>query len=121
MPCGVKRAMAQPFTSQGSSSKPFDGRPGPPVGSGPPLSCDNSCHYTQGFPAGSRILRFSIGHRLFVSVLLAMLTVAAAGIGLMRHRVMQSFSEYAVNIELDRLEELSQDLARRHAEHGSWG
>src|SRR5205085_4737820 len=50
-----------------------------------------------------------------------MLAVAAAGIGLMRHKVMQSFSEYAVNIELDRLEELSQDLGRRHAQHGSWG
>jgi two-component system sensor histidine kinase BaeS len=66
-------------------------------------------------------LRISIGHRLFVSVLLAILIVAAAGIGLTRYRVMQSFSEYAVNIELDRLEELSQDLGRRHAQHGSWG
>jgi two-component system sensor histidine kinase BaeS len=65
-------------------------------------------------------LRISIGHRLFASVLLAMLAVAAAGIVLMRHNVMRSFSEYAANIELDRLEELSRDLGRRHAEHGSW-
>jgi two-component system, OmpR family, sensor histidine kinase BaeS len=65
-------------------------------------------------------LRISIGHRLFVSVLFAMLTVAAAGIGLMRVKVLQSFSEYAVNIELDRLEELSQDLGRRYAKQSSW-
>jgi two-component system sensor histidine kinase BaeS len=65
-------------------------------------------------------VRISIGHRLFVSVLLATLIVEAAGIGLMRHRVLRSFSEYAVHIELDRLEELSQDLGRRHAQAGSW-
>jgi two-component system sensor histidine kinase BaeS len=73
-----------------------------------------------GFYLWIIILRISIGHRLFVSVLLAILAVAAAGIGLMRHKVMQSFSEYAVNIELDRLEELSQDLGRRYALQGSW-
>lgn len=65
-------------------------------------------------------MRISIGHRLFVSVLLAMLAVAATGITLMRHQVMQSFSEYAVNIELDRLEGLAQDLGRRYVEQGSW-
>jgi two-component system sensor histidine kinase BaeS len=66
------------------------------------------------------ILRLSIGLRLFASVLLAIVAVAAAGIGLMRHNVMQSFSEYAVNIELDRLDELSRDLGRRYAANGSW-
>lgn len=66
------------------------------------------------------ILRFSIGHRLFLSVLLAILAVAAAAIALMRHNVMGSFSEYAVQIELDRLDELSQDLGRSYAKHGSW-
>ena len=65
-------------------------------------------------------MRFSIGLRLFASVLLAIVAVAAAGIGLMRHNVMQSFSEYAVNIELDRLEELSRDLGSRYLAAGSW-
>ena len=65
-------------------------------------------------------MRFSIGHRLFASVLLAMLAVAVAGILLMRQNVMNSFGEYAVNIELDRLQGLSNDLARRYREHGSW-
>jgi two-component system sensor histidine kinase BaeS len=65
-------------------------------------------------------LRFSIGHRLFVSVLLAMLAVAATGIGLMRQKVTQSFSEYAVNIELDRLDELARELGRLRQQQGDW-
>ena len=65
-------------------------------------------------------MRFSIGHRLFACVLLAILAVAAAGIGLMRHNVMGSFAEYAVSIELDRLDELSGDLARQYRAQGSW-
>jgi two-component system sensor histidine kinase BaeS len=66
-------------------------------------------------------LRISIGHRLFASVLLAILAVAATGIVLMRQNVLRSFSEYAVNIELDRLEELSSALARRYQSGGGWG
>lgn len=65
-------------------------------------------------------MRISIGHRLFASVLLAILAVAVAGILLMRHNVMNSFGEYAVNIELDRLEGLSNELAARYREQGSW-
>lgn len=65
-------------------------------------------------------MRISIGHRLFASVLLAMLVVAATGIALMRHKVLRSFSEYAANIELDRLDELSHELGRRYAEGGGW-
>ncbi|WP_460829632.1 hypothetical protein, partial [Massilia agilis] len=65
-------------------------------------------------------MRISIGHRLFASVLLAILAVAVAGIALMRHNVMRSFSEYAVNIELDRLEELSHDLGARRGSRGGW-
>jgi two-component system sensor histidine kinase BaeS len=67
------------------------------------------------------ILRVSIGHRLFAAFLLSMLAVAATGIALMRHNVMRSFSEYAANIELDRLDELSRDLGQRHAKAGGWG
>lgn len=66
-------------------------------------------------------LKISIGLRLFASVLLSILVVAAGGIALMRHNVLNSFSEYAANIELDRLEQLSQDLAARHQAQGGWG
>jgi two-component system sensor histidine kinase BaeS len=65
-------------------------------------------------------LRISIGLRLFASVLLAILAVAATGIGFMRQNVMQSFSEYAANIELDRLDELSHALVRRYEAGRRW-
>jgi two-component system sensor histidine kinase BaeS len=65
-------------------------------------------------------LRFSIGHRLFASVLLAILAVAATGIVLMRQNVLHSFSEYAASIELDRLEGLAAAVGRRYGEAGGW-
>lgn len=65
-------------------------------------------------------MRISIGHRLFASVLLAILVVAVAAIALMRQNVMSSFGEYAVSIELDRLDQLSSRLAQRYRERGSW-
>lgn len=66
-------------------------------------------------------MRFSIGHRLFASVLLAILAVAATAVVLMRQNVLSSFGEYAVNIELDRLEQLSGDIARQYTLHKNWG
>jgi two-component system sensor histidine kinase BaeS len=72
------------------------------------------------FSLQKAILRFPIGHRLFVAVLLAILAVAATGIALMRQNVLRSFSEYAANIELDRLEGLSAALARRYDTAGGW-
>jgi two-component system sensor histidine kinase BaeS len=65
-------------------------------------------------------LKISIGHRLFASVLLAILAVAATAIVLMRQNVMSSFGEYAVNIELDRLEQLSGDIARQYQQRKGW-
>lgn len=65
-------------------------------------------------------MRISIGHRLFASVLLAILAVAATAIALMRQNVMNSFGEYAVNIELDRLEQLSGELARQYQVGKNW-
>jgi two-component system sensor histidine kinase BaeS len=65
-------------------------------------------------------LKISIGLRLFASVLLAILAVTASAVFLLRQNVLESFSDYAVQIELDRLEELRDDLARRHARHGGW-
>jgi two-component system sensor histidine kinase BaeS len=65
-------------------------------------------------------VRLSIGHRLFVSVLLAILAVAASAIMLLRQQVTDSFSEYAQGIELDRLDELSSALASGYRAHGGW-
>lgn len=65
-------------------------------------------------------MRVSIGHRLFASVLLAILAVAATAIVLMRQNVMTSFGEYAVNIELDRLDELSGAVARQYRAGNNW-
>lgn len=65
-------------------------------------------------------MRFSIGHRLFASVLLAILAVAVTAIALMRQNVMSSFGDYAVSIELDRLDQLSGTLAARHQKHKNW-
>lgn len=71
-------------------------------------------------PSGAS-LKISIGLRLFASVLLAILAVAASAVFLLRQNVLQTFGAYATEIELDRLEELNTDLARRYAGHGGWG
>jgi two-component system sensor histidine kinase BaeS len=63
-------------------------------------------------------VRISIGQRLFLSVLLAILGVVATAIVLMRQNVTRSAGEYALNIELDRLDELSRALATRYARAG---
>ena len=65
-------------------------------------------------------MKISIGLRLFISVLLAILAVAASAVWLLRQNVLESFGDYAAQIELDRLDELSSDLARRHARQGDW-
>ena len=65
-------------------------------------------------------MRIGIGHRLFVAVLLAILTVAGAGVLLLRQNVLNGFGDYAVAIELDRLEELSNAVARQYHIHGNW-
>jgi two-component system sensor histidine kinase BaeS len=71
-------------------------------------------------PRFSATLTFSIGHRLFASVLLAILAVAAGAVFLLRHNVLAGFGDYAVAIELDRLDELSAALARRYRSQGGW-
>jgi two-component system sensor histidine kinase BaeS len=65
-------------------------------------------------------LKFSIGHRLFASVLLAILAVAVCAVLLLRQNVLASFGDYAVGIELDRLDELSTALARQYRTRGGW-
>lgn len=65
-------------------------------------------------------MKISIGLRLFFSVLLAILAVTASAVWLLRQTVLEGFGDYAVQIELDRLEGLSNDLARRYADAGGW-
>jgi two-component system sensor histidine kinase BaeS len=65
-------------------------------------------------------MKISIGHRLFVSVLLAIVAVAATAVALMRQNVVDSFGDYALQIELDRLDQFAGSLSQRHAEHGDW-
>ena len=73
-----------------------------------------------GLPRFFATLKFSIGHRLFASVLLAILAVAAGAVFLLRQNVLASFGDYAVGIELDRLDELTAALARQYRSHGGW-
>jgi len=63
-------------------------------------------------------LKVSIGHRLFASVLLAILAVAAGAVYLLRQNVLAGFGDYAVGIELDRLDELSGSLGRQYRGNG---
>ncbi|MGH8855584.1 MAG: hypothetical protein ACREWI_15080, partial [Telluria sp.] len=65
-------------------------------------------------------MKLSIGHRLFVSVLLAILAVVASAVYLLRQNVLAGFGDYAVGIELDRLDELSGALAARYQARGGW-
>ncbi|MFP5394409.1 MAG: HAMP domain-containing protein, partial [Gammaproteobacteria bacterium] len=65
-------------------------------------------------------MKFSIGHRLFAAVLLAILAVTATGIVLMRQNLVASFSTYAVEIELDRLQQLSNFISQQYVRTGGW-
>jgi len=65
-------------------------------------------------------VKIGIGHRLFAAVLLAILTVAGAGVLLLRQNVLQGFGDYAQAIELDRLDELSAALAGQYRLRGGW-
>jgi two-component system sensor histidine kinase BaeS len=65
-------------------------------------------------------VKFSIGVRLFIAVLLSIIAVAALALLLMAEKVRDSFSDYATQIELHRLEEVSQSLLARYAEKENW-
>jgi two-component system sensor histidine kinase BaeS len=65
-------------------------------------------------------MKFSIGQRLFVAVLLAITAVSAAGLAVMRANVLHSFSTYAAKIELDRLQGLTDALQAQYGAHAGW-
>lgn len=65
-------------------------------------------------------MKFSIGVRLFIAVLLSIFGVAALALALMAEKVSESFADYAIQIELNRLQEISDALQMRYAEHQDW-
>ena len=76
--------------------------------------------YDERSPIPYGNMKIGIAHRLFAAVLLAILTVAGAGVLLLRQNVLQGFGDYAQAIELDRLDELSTALARHYRQQGAW-
>lgn len=62
----------------------------------------------------------SIAHRLFLSVLLAMLAIMLASGLVLRQRVLSSFGDYAVAIELDRLDELATSISEQYRTSAGW-
>ena len=65
-------------------------------------------------------MKFSIGLRLFFAFLLSIFGVAAIGVVLMAGKVSDSFSDYAIQIELNRLQEVSESLQMRYAVQKNW-
>ena len=65
-------------------------------------------------------MKFSIGLRLFIAVLIASFGVAALGLVLINKKISESFSDYAIQIELDRLQQISESLQQRYAQHQNW-
>ncbi|MBY0572162.1 MAG: HAMP domain-containing protein [Undibacterium sp.] len=66
-------------------------------------------------------MKFSIGLRLFVTVLLSITTVAIVALLLMQEKVSSSFADYAIKIELARLQEVSDAIEEQYAKQKDWG
>jgi len=69
---------------------------------------------------GLTVVRFSIGHRLFLAALLAILAVAVLGVALVRWRLLDGHATSAVVDEMPLLDALVDTLATRYAQHGGW-
>lgn len=65
-------------------------------------------------------MKFSIGLRLFFAVLLSILSVALISLLVMSEKVISNFSDYAANIDLDRLHEVSNELSAQYRVHRDW-
>ncbi len=65
-------------------------------------------------------IKFPIALRLFLAVLLAILSVAAVVVMVMRDRFSHNFYDYATKIELDRLDDLSHSLQTQYHQHQNW-
>jgi two-component system sensor histidine kinase BaeS len=65
-------------------------------------------------------MKLSIGWRLFFAVLVSLITIVTVALFLMREKVSSSFADYALKIELDRLQEVSVAIQAQYAEQGDW-
>ncbi len=65
-------------------------------------------------------MKFSIGLRLFFAVLLSILSVALISLLVMSEKVISNFSDYAANIDLDRLHEVSNELSAQYRVNHDW-
>lgn len=66
------------------------------------------------------MLKLSLGWRLFIAVLLSMICIVAIALYLMRDKVSNSFADYALKIELDRLQEVSDEIKSQYAQNRDW-
>lgn len=65
-------------------------------------------------------LKISIGLRLFFSFLISIVSVVALSLFVMREKVAKNFSNYAVQIEFDRLHGLYQNLQDKYEKNQNW-
>ena len=70
-------------------------------------------------------MKFSIGHRLFLAVLLSVVTVAAVGLELVRWKLFDNFSGHTLsaeagNVEQERLGNLTYALSTQYRKHNDW-
>jgi two-component system sensor histidine kinase BaeS len=65
-------------------------------------------------------VKFSIGLRLFFAVLLSIMSVALISLLVMSEKVISNFSDYAANIDLDRLHEVSNELSAQYRINRDW-
>lgn len=66
------------------------------------------------------IVKFPIGLRLFLALLTSTFAVAVISLLLLSGSLLNVFSDYTVKIDLDRLEEVSNDIAASYAQNGDW-
>ena len=65
-------------------------------------------------------LRLTVGHKLFLSVLLVSLIVIALVVGLTTWNLRQGFSTYLAQAELNRQSDLVKRLEAVYAARGNW-
>lgn len=65
-------------------------------------------------------MKVSIGHRLFLAVLLSFLAVAAIGVELVRWRLSDNFSQRVPNTELEHVGGLVSMVSAQYRQHHDW-
>ena len=65
-------------------------------------------------------MKFSIGHRLFLAVLLSIMAVAAIGLELVRWKLFDNFSERTTHIEFERMDGLIDALSTQYQQRHDW-